>query len=301
VTNADLHEESAEISIQDLVAVFTGAWKGSCVILAASIVGAVIVAFLIQPTYLAQAVVTPTAMQGDTRSTISQLGAQLGAAASLLSNASTNEGLQAKDVRIATLSSRRLTEDFIRGNDLLPVFFPEAWDREAKSWKVVDGAPQAPTMDAAIEFFNEEVRSISEDRRTGIITVSIEWTDPEVAAAWANDLVRRANDYIRGRIIEETRRSMAFLEEELERTSIVERKQIIYRLIESRTSDVMLANARQEYAFTVVDPAVAPALDNYVRPQRPYIATVGAFIGLFLAVAYAVIRRLASGRGKRVS
>jgi uncharacterized protein involved in exopolysaccharide biosynthesis len=299
--NAYAQAESPEISIQDLLAIFTRSWKGASVIFAASVLGAVIVAFLIQPTYLAQVVLTPTAMQGDSRSAISQLGAQLGAAASLLSNASTNEGLQAKDVRIATLSSRRLSEDFIRGNELLPVFFPEAWDSERKSWKVVDGVPQVPTMDAALEFFNEEVRSIGEDRRTGIVTVSIEWSDPQVAADWANDLVRRANDYIRSRIIEEMQRSMTFLEEELDRTSIVERKQIIYRLIESRISEVMLANAREEYAFTVVDPAVAPSLDNYVRPQRPYIATVGAFIGLFLAVAYAVIRRLASGRGTRAS
>jgi uncharacterized protein involved in exopolysaccharide biosynthesis len=51
----------------------------------------------------------------------------------------------------------------------------------------------------------------------------------------------------------------------------------------------MLANARREYAFTVVDPAVPPELRYY--PRRTAMVVIGAIAGLLLGIAAAVIRR----------
>ena len=44
-------------------------------------------------------------------------------------------------------------------------------------------------MRDAVRFFHENVLRVSEDRDTGHIALSVEWTDPAVASDWANALV----------------------------------------------------------------------------------------------------------------
>ena len=51
------------------------------------------------------------------------------------------------------------------------------------------------TLWHAVKRFRELVLTIREDDANGITTVSIEWTDPAVAARWANDYVALANEH----------------------------------------------------------------------------------------------------------
>jgi uncharacterized protein involved in exopolysaccharide biosynthesis len=145
-------------------------------------------------------------------------------------------------------------------------------------------------MGAAVDMFDERIRRVSEDRRTGLVTLAIEWRDRQEAATWANELTARANDFLRARAIDEARRSIAFLENELAKTNVVERQQIIYRLIESKTSEIMMANARKEYAFIVVDPATAPEPRDYLWPKYLVILVTGLLFGLFSGVIFAGVR-----------
>jgi len=57
---------------------------------------------------------------------------------------------------------------------------------------------------------------------------------------------------------------------------------VIYNLIESQIQTLMLANARDEYAFTVVDPAVAP--ETRTSPRRKLIVLSGGALGVFFGV-----------------
>jgi uncharacterized protein involved in exopolysaccharide biosynthesis len=62
----------------------------------------------------------------------------------------------------------------------------------------------------------------------------------------------------------------------------------MYNLIESETKTLMLANARAEYAFTVVDPAVVP--EERVSPRRTLMVLSGLFIGMVVGVLIAWVR-----------
>ena len=57
----------------------------------------------------------------------------------------------------------------------------------------------------------------------------------------------------------------------------------------------MLANARQEYAFAIVDPAVVPDADSFVRPKRATFVVAGVLFGLILGIAVASIRWVRRG------
>ena len=43
----------------------------------------------------------------------------------------------------------------------------------------------------------KSILSVDEDKKSGLISLSISWKDPEVAAEWANDLVKQLNEQLR--------------------------------------------------------------------------------------------------------
>ena len=69
---------------------------------------------------------------------------------------------------------------------------------------------------------------------------------------------------------------------------MVEVQQACYRLIEAETKSLMLAHGRAEYAFTIVDPAVAPEMRS--SPRRTLIVMTGIFVGGFMGSLIAVAR-----------
>lgn len=119
----------------------------------------------------------------------------------------------------------------------------------------------------ANELFDERVRSVSTDKKTGLVTLAIEWKDPVQAADWANELVRRVNRQRQLEAIEEAENSIRYLKEQLGRTNSVEVQQAIYRLIETQTKSIMVAKARKDYAFKIIDPAVPP--EKRPNPTEP--------------------------------
>jgi LPS O-antigen subunit length determinant protein (WzzB/FepE family) len=59
----------------------------------------------------------------------------------------------------------------------------------------------------------------------------------------------------------------------------------MYNLIENETKTLMLANARSEYAFTLVDPAVTPEVR--IRPRRTLMVLIGLLVGGLLGMVIA--------------
>jgi hypothetical protein len=246
------------------------------------------VALTLEPIYRASVLLSPAEPASGGTSTISRFADQFAPLASLLGGEVTG-GFAGKDVWIATLQSRRVTESFIRERDLLPILLPKLWDATLGRWKDDSFTPES-IVDDAVRRFDDEIRAVAEDRRTGLITLSIEWNDPVLAAEWATSLVDRTNEFLRERAIDEAKRSISFLEGELNKTSVVERQQIIYRLMESKTSEIMMANARDQYAFVVVDPAVAPDVDDFIFPRRVVIVGIGLIMGFAIGLGYAALR-----------
>lgn len=181
---------------------------------------------------------------------------------------------------MATLRSRKFLGWYIEEKKLLPVLFEEQWDQAKGEWKVEPG-DQSPTKASAYLAFSGAM-DLSEDKKTGLITLSILWKDPEVAAEWANDLVHRLNDELRRKAIEDSKKRIGYLEEELAKTTVKDMLQVLYSLLESEKRKQMLANVNEEFALEVIDPAVVPVLRD--SPNRRQIVVMGGIFGLFLGV-----------------
>jgi uncharacterized protein involved in exopolysaccharide biosynthesis len=194
-----------------------------------------------------------------------------------------------KDQTIAILQSRSFTAAFIESENLLPILFASMWDSEAKRWKTTS-KDDVPTIADGIEMFDEDVRMVSDDAATNIVTLRIEWYDRELAARWANRLVERLNEDIRNRDIAEAQRSIEFLNRELKKNDNMELRQGIFSLLQQQMETIMMANVREEYAFKVLDSAVAADEDDYVRPNKIAIVASCGVLGLFFAILVVAMR-----------
>jgi hypothetical protein len=188
---------------------------------------------------------------------------------------------------IAVLQSRQLTEQYIDGNHLLPVLFSKLWDARLERWKPTD-PDKIPNLWTANEYFKRQVRSVTESKKTGLVTLTITWTDPQLAAAWANGLVKAANDYLRAQAIGIADRNVAYLETQAAKTDEVGIKQAIYLILENEIDDAMLARGKEQYALKVLDPAAPPAKPFSPRPKLWSLFAL--FSGLVLSLFAAFVK-----------
>jgi hypothetical protein len=123
--------------------------------------------------------------------------------------------------------------------------------------KDFDSSDGAPDVRDAVRIF-EKVRSISEDKKTGLTTLSVRWSDPKTAADWANLMVQRLNSRLRSQALAESQRNVDFLQKEIAATSVVSLQQSMGRVLEGEMQKLMLARGNEQFAFKVIDPAIPP-------------------------------------------
>jgi uncharacterized protein involved in exopolysaccharide biosynthesis len=274
-----------------LDAVFAAAWRRrwlmlACVVLATGLATAA--AFVMKPKYLVEVVMIPVKAD-DARSALSSVVGQLGGLASLAGVALSGGGN--KDENIEYLRSHDFAARFIEEENLLPILFAKKWDAQNGRWNVED-PEDVPTISDGVRLL-DRIRTVQEERRTGLVTLSLKWRDREQAARWANLMVERVNRDLRARAIAEAQASIDYLNSEIAKTGVVELRESLYRLYENQVKTIMFAKVRSQYAFKVIDPAYVPDADRFVQPKRIPMILIGALGGLlggFVLVAF-LLRR----------
>lgn len=282
----------------DLQAVFARLWSRRRWLLASTILmtaAFVAVAFLMTPIYRATTVVVDATLGRDGVGSLGSALGQLGGLASLAGIA-IGSGASQTEESLAVLRSREFTEGFIRDEKLMPELFRKRWDPEVNQWRGAEA--EWPTSAQAFKYFDRRIRRISRDKLSGVITIDIEWRDRNRAAHWANALVARLNSEMRSRAIASANASVGYLERELARTSIVETRLAINRLMEAQINQRMLATVTEEFAFRTVDRAMPPDPRDTVRPNRLLLLLAGPVLGLMFGV-FVVLAAGALGRTGR--
>ncbi len=206
------------------------------------------------------------------------LANQLGGLASL---AGIGTGADANVEPVAVLGSREFARELVEDLNLSVVFFADEWNPSEKRWRAGNPGEWPDVRDAVI-YFDEEVRRVRQDRRTGLVTLTIDWTDPEMASQWANLLVKRVNDKMRARALIESERNVRYLQKEMASTKVVSLQQSIGRLLESESEKLMLARGNEEFSFHVVDRAEPPKYRE--NPKRVLIVLLFAIAGGFVSL-----------------
>ncbi len=251
--------------------IWSGRWiVAACVAL--FFVGSLGYVLLAPSWYRAEVVLVPAKEKS-----VSSIDSPLGGLAAL---AGVSVGNAGKTEPLAVIRSRDMAREFIESHQLVPIIFADKWDRQAGAWKSL-GGDEPPDIRDAVEYFRRKVIEVAEDRRTGIVSVIVEWKDPVLAAKWVTEYVAMANSRMRKAAVAEASGNIEYLNAELDRATVVALQQSISRLIETEMQKLMLARGSEHYAFRVVDSAQVPK--KPVRPRRILVVMVAALSGAALA------------------
>lgn len=240
-------------------------------------------------TYLSDAVLSPTdEVQGVG---LGNMAGQLGGLASLAGISLGSEATDQVTVALEILKSRQFVASFVNSNQLKPAIMAvDSWDKESnqlifdtdiydpssKTWtrELKNGRPPEPTDQEVYEVFRE-MMVIERDAATGLVKLSIEYYSPQLAQQWLELIIALINQEMRNREINTASENINYLKNKVAEINDIEMKTVFYQLIQEQTKNLMLAEVRTEYVFTVIDPPVSPELK--FAPKRSLIVI---FVGL---------------------
>jgi uncharacterized protein involved in exopolysaccharide biosynthesis len=294
-----------EIDLRELFRVlWAGKWLIGGISFAAAMI-AVAFALSLPNIYRAEALLAPNDSQGT--GGLSALAAQYGGLASL---AGINLGSGSADKTafgLEVLKSRKFVSGFIeRHNILVPLMAAEDWDAESGELKINpevydlatdrwarDAIPPRkamPSLQEAHTAFMANL-SVSQDKKSGFVSIAVEHYSPTVAKQWVDWLVGDINFSIMQRDVAEAEQAIAYLNEQIESTSLADLQNVFFKLIEEQTKIVMLAKVSPEYMLRTLDPAVIPEIKS--QPNRALICVLGTLLGGMLSVLGVLIRHYA--------
>jgi len=272
-------KESAEIDIATLIQIIWGRKLVILGIVAIFAAASLVLAVFSTEWYLSDTLLAPAESQSDRSRVAGSLGGLAGLAGISIEDDQSAES-------IAILKSRDFTRSFIKKHNLLPVLFSDEWDAATGKWREEDSAKRSDIRDA-IAFFDEDIRSVSQNSENGLVTLSVTWTDPQLAADWVNGMVTALNEQMRQRALTEAEFNIEFLEEQLSQTSMAILQQSLANVLEGELERLMLAKGDKEYAFRQLDtPQVSKRPD---RPKRALILLVGTILGGICAIFYTLL------------
>ena len=294
-------EYDDEIDLRELFAVLWAGRKLIAYVTSAFAVIAVIVALMIPNQYKATAVIAPAQSGGS--SMLGAMASQFGGLASLAGiELGGSEGGEAQEA-MEIMQSWGFIEKFIAKNNLaVEVFAAEGWsahnnklsidsslyDSEQRQWvrNPPAGKTIEPTSWELYKAFIERL-SVSSDKKTGLLSVSVEYYSPLIAKQWVDLYIATINEHMRDRKLAQVNRNIEYLEVQIEKTAIAGMREVFYQVIEGQIKNKMLAEASPEYAFTTVSRAMLP--EEKSQPKRALIFILATLLGGMLSVLVVLV------------
>ena len=283
MSNQNTNNLDAEIDLFELLSIL---WAGKIKIIIITILFAVYSVYFalsIPNQYKATSLLTPTQSSGGG---ISSAMGQFGGLASLagvnIGAAQTNEA----KIAIEIMQSWSFIENFIAENNLaVELSAVKGWNKSTNDLQIDDGVydlennkwiSTPPSSWSLYQSFLG-ISLVSENKNSGLVTVSMEYYSPQIAKHWLDLYVSSINTYMQNRKIVEATRTIEYLEEQIAQTSITGMQEVFYTIIEEQTKNKMLAVASPEYVFTSVSPAMVP--EEKSQPRRSIICILGTLLG----------------------
>jgi len=248
------------------------------IIMVVSIATAVVLAFVLPPSYRGTVLLAPS-RNTDDQSLLKRGGV---GALSLLSGLQGQQGNPTMEA-IAVLRSRPFLERFIKRHDLLPILFADKWDAQRKQWK---GKP--PSLEDGYLEMRSSVLNVQVDDETGFVKLQVDAGTAERAANWANQLVTELNDEIRERVVKESTADLEFLTARMREANETELRSSISNLIRDRMKEIMLATNRENYVFRVLEAALPSKYRQF--PRKVVMLGAGIVVGVLLCFAFVATR-----------
>ena len=294
-----------EINLREL---FTVLWVDKIKIIAVTAMFAILSVFYalsVPNQYKASVSLVPAQQQsGGISGALAQLGGIASLAGVSLGSGDSSESQIAQRI----MQSWNFIEHFIKTNNLeIDVFAAEGWDRASgklnidedlynsgtTQWLVKNEETNKVGMPSSWRLFETftEILSVSEDKKTGLVSMSIEYYSPQLAKQWLDMYISAINKHMQERQMAKVTRNIEYLEAQIAKTTIAEMQEVFYTIIEEQLKSKMLAEANPDYAFVAVSPSMVP--EQKSQPKRALICILGTLLGGMLSILMVLIMHYA--------
>lgn len=290
-------------------------WSGKWIIIGITsvfVIASVLIALWLPNEYKSTAILSPASSSS---SSLSKLASQFGGLASLAGvNLGAVEGDDKTLIAMELIKTWGFLEKFIRKNNIeVEVFAVERWnllenklivdddlyDIENHKWirdfNPDKGETLEPSSWELYEAFRDRV-SISQDKNSGLISLSVEYYSPIVAQLWVTKLIKMTNQHLQKQDRQEAQSSIKYLKEQIQKTNVAEMQTVFYQLIEEQTKTLMLAEISDEYVFKILSPAKIAEEES--KPKRALIAILGTILGGLIGLIIVLVRNYKGSKYK---
>jgi uncharacterized protein involved in exopolysaccharide biosynthesis len=202
------------------------------------------------------------------------------------------------------LESRTLKERLISKHDLLPLLYPGLWNPETKSWIVKDPGEKPTLIKALQEKLLDKFFSVSQDRRTELITINWVAEDPALAALMLERVINELTFFLENEYVSDARREREFVEEQLvtakedleywdrqvpsEKVKLSEitrerfASQTVYTELRKQLELAKINEAKKLVTFEVLDKPYVP--EKPFKPRKLFIIALSSVSSAFIAL-----------------
>ena len=169
-------------------------------------------------------------------------------------------------------------------------FDDSIYDTNSNTWIRDFSYPQQqiPSAQKSFEVFKTAHLSLSEDKKSGFITLAIKHQSPFIAKQWVELVINQVNAFYRQKDKSESEKAVSYLNQQISITGLSEIKQVIAQLLQEETKKLTLIEANQYYVFDYIDPPAV--MEQKSEPKRAIICILSALLGGMLSILLVLIR-----------
>ena len=203
--------------------------------------------------------------------------------------------------------------NFFENNILPNIFLPDlmavkSWDNKenkiiyddsifqnnSNTWVRDFSYPQKliPSAQESFEIFKDHNLSISENRKSGYVTLSVKHQSPQVAKQWVRLIFEEVNSFYRQKDKAQSERAVAFLNKQMLANNLSEIKKVTATLLEKEIQKLTLVEANEDYVFEYVYPP--SVMEKKIMPNRFIIVFLSLLLGVFLGSLVVIFRHYLS-------
>jgi len=164
------------------------------------------------------------------------------------------------------------------------------FDPQEKSWT----SGLKPSYIETHETYISNVLTISNDKMTGLVSITVEHISPVFAKDFLTLIINEANNLKREKAINTSDKSLDHLKVELSNTSLVPIKESINQLIKAQLETRMMAKANEDYSLVMIEPPFIP--EKKSKPGRAIICIVATMFGGMLSMLLVLVRHYSLGK-----
>lgn len=298
--------------VVDLRYLFAALWRGKWAILALALLGGFYGLWDMRsfvPQYVASMVVAPSTSGGvSPQVSGSQFGQFMGLARGFGVNIGPMGEVTTFDRLKLVISSVTLAEILQNKYGYLQKVFAGSWDPAKKKWIRPSGKRfeweqrvrrflhlrtwSEPTIESLVAYVGGTVR-IEGVKEAPFQRISVTHTNPDFALELLTTVYVEADELLRQQDRKETAARKAYLEEQLQRVSMMEMKAALVGLLTNEEQTAMLLQGDLPYAARVMEPAFVSS--KQTEPNPVALVSLPTFLGLvggtLLVILIAVFRR----------